>query len=259
VSEFVRLEVDSGVGTIRLERPPMNALNRQVQEEIRAAAQEASRREDVRAVIVYGGEKVFAAGADIKEMADLSYTDMAARARELSSSFSSVAAIPKPTVAAITGYALGGGLELALCCDRRVAGDNAKVGQPEILLGIIPGAGGTQRLPRLIGPSKAKDIVYTGRFVDAEEALRIGLVDEVVAPDGVYEAARKWAAQFSGAAAVALAAAKTAIDGGLDGDLNSGLRLESQVFAALFATEDQKTGMRSFIENGPGKATFSGK
>lgn len=259
MGEFVRLEVDSGVGTIRLDRPPMNALNRQVQEEIRAAAQEASRREDVRAVVVYGGEKVFAAGADIKEMADMSYADMASRARELSSSFTAVAEIPKPTVAAITGYALGGGLELALCCDRRVAGDNAKVGQPEILLGIIPGAGGTQRLARLIGPSKAKDIVYTGRFVDAGEALQIGLVDEVVAPDGVYEAALKWASRFQGAAAQALAAAKTAIDGGLDGDLNSGLRLESQVFAALFATEDQKTGMRSFIENGPGKATFSGK
>jgi enoyl-CoA hydratase len=259
VGEFVRLEVDSGVGTIRLERPPMNALNRQVQEEIRAAAQEATRRDDVRSVIVYGGEKVFAAGADIKEMADMSYPDMAARAVELSSSFTAVAAIPKPTIAAITGYALGGGLELALCCDRRVAGDNAKVGQPEILLGIIPGAGGTQRLTRLVGPSKAKDIVYTGRFVDANEALSIGLVDEVVAPDGVYEAAQKWAAQFTGAAAQALAAAKAAIDGGLDGDLNSGLRLESHLFAALFATEDQKTGMRSFIENGPGKATFSGK
>ena len=259
MGEFVRLEVDSGVGTIRLDRPPMNALNRQMQEEIRAAAQEATRRDDVRAVIVYGGEKVFAAGADIKEMAELSYTDMVARARELTSSFTALAEVPKPTVAAITGYALGGGLELALCCDRRVAGDNAKVGQPEILLGIIPGAGGTQRLPRLVGPSRAKDIVYTGRFVDAEEALRIGLLDEVVAPDGVYEAARKWASQFTNAAAIALGAAKAAIDGGLDGDLNSGLRLESQVFAALFATEDQKSGMRSFIENGPGKATFSGK
>jgi enoyl-CoA hydratase len=259
VGEFVRLEVDSGIGTIRLERPPMNALNRQVQEEIRTAAQEAAQRDDVRAVIVYGGEKVFAAGADIKEMADLSYADMTARAGKLSSAFSAVAQIPKPTVAAITGYALGGGLELALCCDRRVAGDNAKVGQPEILLGIIPGAGGTQRLARLVGPSRAKDIVYTGRFVDATEALAIGLVDEVVAPDDVYEAARRWAAQFANAAAQALAAAKLAIDVGLDGDLNSGLRLESQVFAALFATEDQKTGMRSFIENGPGKATFSGK
>jgi enoyl-CoA hydratase/carnithine racemase len=259
VGEFVRLEVDGGVGTIRLDRPPMNALNKQVQEEIRAAAREASERADVRAVIVYGGQKVFAAGADIKEMADLSYVDMAERAVALSSSFAAVAEIPKPTVAAVTGYALGGGLELALCCDRRIAGDNAKVGQPEILLGIIPGAGGTQRLARLVGPSKAKDIVYTGRFVEAGEALALGLVDEVVAPDDVYEAALRWAGQFVNGPARALAAAKAAIDGGLDNDLASGLRLESYLFSALFATEDQQTGMRSFIDNGPGKATFSGK
>jgi enoyl-CoA hydratase/carnithine racemase len=259
VGEFVRLEVAAGIGTIRLDRPPMNALNKQVQEEIRDAAREAAERSDVRAVIVYGGQKVFAAGADIKEMADMSYVDMAARAGALSDSFTAVAEIPKPTVAAITGYALGGGLELALCCDRRIAGDNAKVGQPEILLGIIPGAGGTQRLARLVGPSKAKDIVYTGRFVEAGEALALGVVDEVVAPDDVYEAAGRWAQQFVTGPARALAAAKAAIDIGLDSSLADGLKVESQVFAALFATEDQKTGMRSFIENGPGKATFSGK
>jgi enoyl-CoA hydratase len=259
VGEFVRLEVDGGIGTIRLDRPPMNALNKQVQEEIRAAALEASERTDVHVVIVYGGQKVFAAGADIKEMADMSYVDMSDRAAALSSSFTAVAAIPKPTVAAVTGYALGGGLELALCCDRRIAGDNAKVGQPEILLGIIPGAGGTQRLARLIGPSRAKDIVYTGRFVEAGEALTLGVVDEVVAPDDVYETAKRWAQQFVAGPARALAAAKAAIDIGLDSSLADGLKVESQIFAALFATEDQKTGMRSFIENGPGKATFSGK
>ncbi len=259
MGEFVRLEVDGGIGTIRLDRPPMNALDTQMQEEIRAAAHEAARRAEVRAVIVYGGEKVFAAGADIKEMADMSYVDMADRAAALSSSFAAVAEIPKPTIAAVTGYALGGGCELALCCDRRVAGDNAKLGQPEILLGIIPGAGGTQRLARLVGPSRAKDIVYTGRFVEATEALAIGLVDEVVAPEEVYPAARRWAEQFVTGAARALAAAKAAIDGGLDGDLGNGLKLETQLFAALFATEDQKTGMRSFVENGPGKATFSGR
>jgi enoyl-CoA hydratase/carnithine racemase len=259
VGEFVRLEVEDGIGTIRLDRPPMNALNRQVQDEIRAAAVEAGERADVFAVIVYGGQKVFAAGADIKEMAELSYVDMSARAGALSASFASVAAIGKPTVAALTGYALGGGLELALCCDRRIAGDNAKVGQPEILLGIIPGAGGTQRLARLVGPSRAKDIVYTGRFVEASEALSLGVVDEVVAPDDVYEASRRWAEQFVNGPARALAAAKSAIDLGLDTDLDTGLKLESQIFAALFATEDQKAGMRSFIENGPGKATFSGK
>ncbi|MFC6094144.1 enoyl-CoA hydratase-related protein [Saccharothrix sp. BKS2] len=259
MAEFVGLEVEGGIGTIRLDRPPMNALNRQVQEEIRAAALEAGERADVRSVIVYGGPKVFAAGADIKEMAELTYAEMAVRAGALSSALRAVEEIPKPTVAAVTGYALGGGFELALCADRRIAGDNAKVGQPEILLGVIPGMGGTQRLPRLIGPSRAKDLIYTGRFVGAEEALRIGMVDEVVAPDDVYEAAKRWAGQFVTGPARAYAAAKAAIDGGLDTDLGSGLKLESHLFAAMFATEDQKTGMASFIENGPGKAEFSGR
>src|SRR5581483_1307120 len=180
---------------------------------------EASERADIRAVIVYGGPKVFAAGADIKEMADMSYVDMAARARNLSSSVGAVAAIPKPTVAAITGYALGGGYELALCCDRRIVGDNVKVGQPEILLGIIPGAGGTQRLSRLIGPSKAKDVIYSGRFVVAEEALALGLVDKLVPADQVYTEAVAWAGQLSNAAALALRAAKVSIDAGLEVNL----------------------------------------
>ncbi len=257
--EYVTLEVADGIGTIRLARPPMNALNRQLQEEIRGCSLEAGAREDVRAVIVYGGEKVFAAGADIKEMSSLSYNEMATRAHELSGSFSALAGIPKPTIAAITGYALGGGYELALCCDFRIAGDNAKVGQPEILLGIIPGAGGTQRLSRLVGPAKAKDIVYTGRFVGAEEALAIGMVDVVVAPDDVYSTAVQMATRFAKGPAAALRAAKAAIDGGLDGDLASGLKLESTLFAALFATDDQKIGMESFIESGPGKATFTGR
>ncbi|HEY4003863.1 MAG TPA: enoyl-CoA hydratase-related protein [Pseudonocardia sp.] len=259
MGEFVRLEVDGAIGTIRLDRPPMNALNKQVQEEIRAAAKEAGERADIRAVLVYGGEKVFAAGADIKEMSAMSYVDMAGRARGLSSSLTAVAEIPKPTVAAITGYALGGGFELALCCDRRIVGDNVKVGQPEILLGIIPGAGGTQRLARLVGPAKAKDVIYTGRFVGAEEALALGLVDQVVAPDDVYSAARGWLDQFAEGPAQALAAAKKAVDGGLDGDLGSGLNLESELFAALFATEDQSIGMESFVANGPGKAKFTGQ
>lgn len=259
MGEFVQLDVDGAIGTIRLARPPMNALNKQMQEEIRACAKEAAERADIRAVIVYGGAKVFAAGADIKEMAAMSYVDMATRARGLSSSLTAVADIPKPTVAAITGYALGGGYELALCCDRRIVGDNVKVGQPEILLGIVPGAGGTQRLARLVGPSKAKDIIYTGRFVDAGEALVLGMVDQVVAPDDVYSAARAWSEQFSTGAAQALAAAKKAIDGGLDGDLRSGLNLESELFAALFATEDRTAGMESFLASGPGKAAFIGR
>ncbi|PXY20724.1 enoyl-CoA hydratase/isomerase family protein [Prauserella muralis] len=259
MGEFVRLDVEAGVGTIRLDRPPVNALNNQVQAELREAAVEAAGRADVRAVILYGGEKTFAGGADIKEMAAKSYVEMSAFGAELSQSLTTIAEIPKPTVAAITGYALGGGLELALTADRRIAGDNVKVGQPEIQLGIIPGAGGTQRLARLVGPSKAKDLVFTGRFVKAEEALAMGLVDEVVAPDDVYAAAHAWAAQFANGPAVALRAAKAAIDGGLDTDLRNGLKLETSLFTALWATEDQSTGMQSFIENGPGKATFEGK
>ncbi len=172
MAEFVTLDVSDGIGTIRLDRPPMNALNRQLQEEIRAAAREATVRSDVKSVIVYGGEKVFAAGADIKEMADLSYVQMSEIVDDLQSALGSIADIPKPTVAAITGYALGGGLELALGADRRIVGDNVKLGTPEILLGIIPGGGGTQRLARLVGPAKAKDLVFTGRFVGADEACR---------------------------------------------------------------------------------------
>lgn len=254
----VRLDVEDAIGTIRLDRPPMNALNAEMQDGLYAAAREATDRKDVRAVIVYGGEKVFAAGADIKEMATWSYTDMVDRSRALQEAFTAVARIPKPTVAAITGYALGGGCELALACDRRVAGDNAKLGQPEILLGVIPGAGGTQRLSRLIGPSRAKDIVYTGRFVAAEEALRIGLVDEVVAPDDVYAAAVGWARQFVNGPGYALRAAKEAIDHGLETDLDTGLEIERQQFAGLFATADRTIGMESFIEHGPGKAQFGG-
>jgi enoyl-CoA hydratase/carnithine racemase len=209
-------------------------------------------------VVIYGGERVFAAGADIKEMADMSYADMVKRSGPLQSSLSAVAAIPKPTVAAITGYALGGGCELALCADYRIAADDAKLGQPEILLGIIPGAGGTQRLSRLVGPSKAKDLIYTGRFVDAAESLQIGLVDKVVPAAEVYDAAVAWASQFAGGAALALRAAKEAIDAGLGVDLHTGLEIERQQFAGLFATEDRTIGMKSFVENGPGKAAFKG-
>ncbi|TCO21342.1 enoyl-CoA hydratase/carnithine racemase [Kribbella steppae] len=258
MGEFVNLTVSDGVGTIRLDRPKMNALNVQVQEEIRAAAVEATANDEVRAVVIYGGEKVFAAGADIKEMADMSYADMVKRSGPLQSSLSAVAAIPKPTVAAITGYALGGGCELALCADYRIAAEDAKLGQPEILLGIIPGAGGTQRLSRLIGASKAKDLIYTGRFVDAAESLSLGLVDKVVPAAEVYDAAVAWASQFSGGAALALRAAKEAIDSGLGVDLQTGLEIERQQFAALFATEDRAIGMKSFVENGPGKAEFKG-
>lgn len=259
MSDLVRLDVNAGVGAIRLDRPPMNVLSAAMQAELAACAEQASHRRDVRSVVVYGGPRVFAAGADVTEMADWSPTEMVERSRALQEAFTAVARIPKPTVAAISGFALGGGCELALCCDVRVAGDNAKLGQPEIRLGIIPGAGGTQRLPRLVGPAKAKDMIFTGRFVGADEAREIGLVDRVVAPDDVYDEALAWAAQFAEGPSFALRAAKQAVDAGLETDLATGLEVERVHFAGLFATHDRTTGMRSFIDDGPGAARFEGR
>ncbi|MEE1791651.1 enoyl-CoA hydratase-related protein [Streptomyces sp. BE308] len=252
----VTLEVRDNVGTIRLDRPPMNALDIAVQDRLRELADEVARRDDVRAVILYGGEKVFAAGADIKEMQRMDHPAMIVRSKALQDSFTAVARIPKPVVAAVTGYALGGGCELALCADFRVAADNAKLGQPEILLGLIPGAGGTQRLARLVGPSKAKDLIFTGRQVKADEALAMGLVDRVVPAAEVYEQAHAWATRLAKGPALALRAAKEAVDGGLETDIDTGLTIERNWFAGLFATEDRERGMRSFVEEGPGKAKF---
>ena len=253
------VEIDDGVATLRLDRPPMNALDIAMQDAIRDAAREVALDPTVAAVVVYGGPKVFAAGADVKQMTAMGYADMVVRARELQNTMTAVAAIPKPVVAAITGYALGGGLELALAADVRFAALDAKLGQPEIKLGIIPGAGGTQRLARLVGVSRAKDLIYTGRMVDAAEAATIGLVDRVEPADDVYAAAVRWARGFVGGPALALRAAKAAIDDGLGVDLETGLRIETQHFAALFATEDRMRGMRSFVEDGPGRATFVGR
>ncbi|MET8666004.1 enoyl-CoA hydratase-related protein [Streptomyces tendae] len=252
----VHLEVAEGVGTLRLDRPPMNALDVATQDRLKELAEEVTRRDDVRAVVIHGGEKVFAAGADIKEMQVMDHAAMIARSRALQDSFTAVARIPKPVVAAVTGYALGGGCELALCADFRIAGESAKLGQPEILLGLIPGAGGTQRLSRLIGPSKAKDLIFTGRQVKADEALALGLVDRVVPAAEVYEQAHAWAARLAKGPAIALRAAKEAIDTGLETDIETGLAVERNWFAGLFATEDRERGMRSFVEEGPGKAKF---
>lgn len=256
MSSFVRLQVADGVGTITLDRPPMNAFDAKMQDELLAAADAAAADPLVRSVVIFGGSKVFAAGADIKEMAAMSHEDMVTRSVALQAAFTSVAMIPKPVIAAITGYALGGGCELALAADFRICADNAKLGQPEIQLGIIPGAGGTQRLPRLIGPARAKDLIFSGRLVDAAEALVIGLVDEVVAATEVYERARARALRLAAGPQLALRAAKEAIERGMATDLATGLELERIQFASLFATQDRAKGMSSFLTEGPGKAVF---
>jgi enoyl-CoA hydratase len=256
---LVSLSVDDGVGEILLTRPPMNALSAQVQDELAAVAAEVADRRDIRSVVVSGGPRIFCAGADVHEMAQWSSTDMTDRSRALQDALSAIALLPQPTVAAISGFALGSGLELALCCDARVAGDNARLGLPEIRLGIIPGAGGTQRLPRLVGPARAKDLVFTGRSVDAEEAASMGLVDRVVPPDHVDAAARDWAEQFVDGPACALRAAKECIDTALEGDLDAGLALERAHIAGLFATTDRSIGLTSFISDGPGAARFEGR
>jgi cyclohexa-1,5-dienecarbonyl-CoA hydratase len=255
VGELVRLEVSDGVATIRLDRPPMNAINEDLTADLLDAAQEATRRDDVGAVVLYGGEKVFAAGADVKMMTGMGPAEVRPMIMRLQEVFNAVEDIPKVTIAAVTGYALGGGCELAMCADLRFAAPDAKLGQPEILLGIIPGAGGTQRMPRLIGPSRAKDLIFSGRQVDAEEAVRIGLVDRVA--DDPYAEAVEVAAGYAAGPRAALRAAKVAITWGGRVDLRTGVAIEREAFCDLFTTEDQAEGMTAFVEKR--KAGFTGR
>ncbi len=259
MGEFVNLEVDkeTGVGTIRLDRPPMNALSSQVCQELYDAASEAEANADVNAVVVWGGPKVFAAGADIKEFPEWTYQDVkGAAGAVLQRAMDRLARLPMATFAAVNGYALGGGCELALACDFRYVADSAKMGLPEVSLGIMPGAGGTQRLPRLVGTSRAKELIFSGRPVDAVEAERIGLANRVFPTDDVYGEAVRAAARMA-AGPYALRLAKQAVDEGIEGPLDQGLRLEQHLFAEAFTTKDARTGIQSFVENGPGKAQFS--
>ncbi len=246
-----------GVAVLRLNRPPMNALSQALLAEIGDAAEDLADDQAVKAVVVLGSDKALAAGADIKEFGD----QAAARAIGMTfrRAFDGIAAVPRPVIAGIRGFALGGGMELALACDFRVAAETARFGQPEILLGIIPGAGGTQRLPRLIGPARAKELVFSGRQVKADEALAIGLVDRVVPPEELEDATVAWATELGAGAVAAMGLAKRAIDDGLDGSLTRGLDVEAQAFVEVFGTEDAATGVASFLEHGPGKATFSGR
>jgi enoyl-CoA hydratase len=253
------LEVADGVATLRLDRAPVNALDQGAQRALHRAAAEAATNPQVRAMVLYGGPTIFSAGADIKEMSAMTHTDMHEHAFALQAAFTAVAEVGKPVIAAINGAALGGGCELALTADFRVCAEDSRLGLPEILLGVVPGAGGTQRLPRLVGLAAAKDMIYSGRALTAGEALRIGLVDEVVAPAEVLSVALLRARSYAHGPTAALAAAKYAIDNGSAAGLNEGLAIERERFAALFATEDRSLGMGSFVSRGPGQARFEGR
>jgi enoyl-CoA hydratase/carnithine racemase len=248
VGEHVTLQVDDQVATIRIDRPPMNAIDLQVMEGLRETAAQVGERDDVGAVVLYGGERVFAAGADVKMLAGLGPEQVREMITAMQEAYDVVEAIPRVVIAAINGYALGGGCELALCADFRFAAREARLGQPEILLGLIPGAGGTQRLPRLVGPARAKDLIYSGRQIDADEALRIGLVDGVFPAGEAYSGAVEAARRFAKGPRDALRAAKTAVDGGLRTDLGTGLLRERELFAELFGTADQEEGIAAFLE-----------
>ena len=205
-----------GVGTVLLSRPPTNALTRQMYRELAETAAEAAATTEIAAVILFGGHEIFSAGDDVPELRTLNPAEAETLARARHQAVEAVAAIPKPTVAAVTGYALGSGLTLALAADWRIGGDNIKVGATEILAGLIPASAGMARLARIVGASRAKEMVFSGRFVDAREAEKLGLIDELVAPDGVFDAAYTWAKRFVGTPAVAMAAAKAIIDGDLE-------------------------------------------
>jgi enoyl-CoA hydratase/carnithine racemase len=246
---------DDGVAVVTLANGKVNPLSRELLAELRAAAEELA-SDLPGAVVITGGDRIFAAGADIAQFGG---PDEAAEIGPLfHDTIGAFAALPRFVIAAVSGYALGGGCELALGCDYRIASERAVFGQPEILLGIIPGGGGTQRLARVVGPSRAKEMCITGRQVKAEEALRIGLADEVVPPEELHDRALALAGEVAKGALVAQGITKRLIDAGLSGSLSDGLALERDGFVEVFRTEDSQIGVRSFLEHGPGKAEFTG-
>jgi enoyl-CoA hydratase len=248
---------DGGIELIRLRRPPVNALSAELLVELADHVEALATDADLKAVVVTGTAEVFSAGAEVAELQGRADgDDLLARFRR---ALDGLAAIPRPVIAAVSGHALGGGLEVALACDLRLASESARLGVPEILLGVFPGAGATQRLPRLVGPARAKEMIWSGRRIRAKEALALGLVDRVVPVDGYLEAALDWAATLGRGAVVAMGLSKRAVDEGLDRPLGQGLDLEGDLVRQALATEDAATGIRSFLEQGPGKATFAGR
>jgi enoyl-CoA hydratase len=259
--QFVSLEPRAGgVVILRLDRPKMNALSSDLLGQLADSADSLA-ADPPGAVVIWGGPRIFAAGADVNEFVDeAAGRPSPERARLVAGRFrralDAVAALPVPTIAAVDGYALGGGCELALACDLRVAAPNARFGQPEILLGIIPGGGGTQRLTRLVGPARSKDLILTGRQVGAEEALRIGLADRLAGDAGALEEALALATTLAAGPPAAMALAKAAIDAGAHVSLESALEEEESRFVEVFGTEDAAVGVASFLEHGPGQARF---
>lgn len=258
--ELVKLEENyrAGVALLTLERPPMNALSPELTEELSAHLTTLEKSKDTRSVIVWGGSKIFAAGADIKQFNPEDAQAMGSRVGRLSDVLTQLENLPQITISAVNGFALGGGCELAITTDFRIAGESAQFGQPEILLGIIPGAGGTQRLPQLVGLSKAKELIYTGRRIKADEALSIGLADAIYPDDAVFEKATQLAEQYA-AGPAALQNAKRAIQSRYNSSHQDALKTEVKEFAESFKTGDAKIGVKSFLENGPGKAEFTGR
>jgi enoyl-CoA hydratase len=254
--ELVTLERhDDGVAVVTLNNGKVNALSSGVVRRLHEIAISLG-ADPPGAVVVTGGDKIFAAGADISEFGGAEQAGPITAA--IHGALDAMAAIPRMVIAAVSGYALGGGCELALACDYRIAGERAVFGQPEILLGVIPGGGGTQRLARLVGPSRAKELCITGRQVKADEALRIGLADEVVPNDELHARAMALASECARGPVVAQAYAKQVIDRGLSASLAEGLRYEQDLFVEVFRTNDSQIGVKSFLEHGPGKAQFTG-
>ena len=250
----VRTEADK-VGIIQLNRPKqLNALNDQLMDELGQALKTFDADEKIGCIIVTGSEKAFAAGADITAMAKFSFAD-AYKGDFITRNWETIRSIRKPVIAAVSGFALGGGCELAMMCDFIIAADNAKFGQPEIKLGVIPGAGGTQRLPRAVGKSKAMDMCLTARMMDAQEAERAGLVSRVVSYDKLMDEALGAALVISDFSQIAVMAAKEAVNRAYEGTLSDGLMFERRLFHALFATQDQKEGMDAFLNKRPANFT----
>ncbi len=258
MSNLIDVTREERLAVVKITRPPVNALNREVMDALEAAFDELAKDETIGAVIVTGaGEKAFVAGADITEFPNLNSANGEKLSRRGQAVFQKIADFPAPVIAAVNGFALGGGLELALACDIRVVSENARVGLPEVTLGIFPGYAGTQRLPRIIPAGKAKELIFTGAMIEAAEAYRVGIADHLTAPGEALNKAREVAFQILKAGPIAVRLAKQAVNKGLDQTLEAGQKTEALFFAELCDTEDQKEGAKAFMEKRP--PDFKGK